>query len=321
MSSMSVLRVTAAGALLFAAGVVSFAQAPAPTPANPWFQAAPLPEPSEEVLGAPVNGKLYAFSGLGPGFRPRALVYEYDPASNAWAKKKPMQLNSHHVAFAGLNNKIYAFGGFVLPEAGRAGVEPDRQRLGIRPRNGRVEGARADADQARRRGRRRRQRQDLRHRRRQFDRRRHRERHPPDASAQRADHGRGIRPRDQHLAGGAQHAGRAQPSCDRERRRQALRHRRPHRLGLHHRRQQQYRPGRDVRPGNRSVDARARRCRPAAAPWAGASTTTTSSSPAASTRTAPCSRPTGRSRPTMPRSIAGRCCPRCRIRATASPPA
>ena len=118
MSSMSMLRFAGAGALLFAAGVVSFAQAPAPTPANPWFQAAPLPEASEEVLGAAVNGKLYGFSGLGPGFRPRALVYEYDPASNAWAKKKPMRLNSHHVAFAGLNNRIYAFGGFVLPEAG-----------------------------------------------------------------------------------------------------------------------------------------------------------------------------------------------------------
>src|SRR5262245_65873669 len=110
----------------FAATVViatpALAQAPAPTPANPWFAAAPLPEPSEEVLGAPIGGKLYGFSGLGPGFRPRALVFEYDPASNQWSKKKPMRLNSHHVAFVGLNNKIYAFGGFVLPEAGRAAV-------------------------------------------------------------------------------------------------------------------------------------------------------------------------------------------------------
>src|SRR3954452_8104175 len=96
----------------------ALAQPPAPSPANPWFTAAAFPEPSEEVLGAPIGGKLYGFSGLGPGFRPRALVYEYDPASNAWSKKKPMRLNAHHVAFAAVNNKIYAFGGFVLPEQG-----------------------------------------------------------------------------------------------------------------------------------------------------------------------------------------------------------
>ena len=113
----------AAGALILATSAAP-AQAPNPTPANPWFQAAPLPEPSEEILGTAVNGKLYGFSGLGPGFRPRALVYEYDPASNAWAKKKPMRLNSHHVAFAAFNNKIYAFGGFILPEQGPPAWNP-----------------------------------------------------------------------------------------------------------------------------------------------------------------------------------------------------
>ena len=62
----------------FAAAVVvttpALAQPPAPSPANPWFTAAPLPEPSEEVLGAPIGGKLYGFSGLGPGFRPRDWI-------------------------------------------------------------------------------------------------------------------------------------------------------------------------------------------------------------------------------------------------------
>ena len=124
MSSCCVLRSAIAGVGLTVAITAALAQAPAPTPANPWFQAAPLPEPSEEVLGAPLNGKLYGFSGLAPGFRPRALVYEYDSVSNAWAKKKPMRLNSHHVAFAALNDKIYAFGGFVLPEAGPPAWSP-----------------------------------------------------------------------------------------------------------------------------------------------------------------------------------------------------
>lgn len=94
------------------------AQAPAPSAANPWVQLAPFPEPSEEVLGATANGKLYVFCGLGPGWKPLALVYEFDPATNAWTKKKPMALASHHVAFASLNNKIYAFGGFTLPASG-----------------------------------------------------------------------------------------------------------------------------------------------------------------------------------------------------------
>src|SRR5882757_5392379 len=85
MPSIRVLCVAVAGTALVAAVTAALAQVPAPTPANPWFQAAPLPEPSEEVLGAAVNGKLYGFSGLGPGFRPRALVYEYDPAGNAWS--------------------------------------------------------------------------------------------------------------------------------------------------------------------------------------------------------------------------------------------
>jgi N-acetylneuraminic acid mutarotase len=85
---------------------------------------APFPEPSEEVLGATANGKLYVFAGLAPGWKPKALVYEYDPAANQWTKKKPMRLPSHHVSFASLNNKIYAFGGFTLPESGPPAWNP-----------------------------------------------------------------------------------------------------------------------------------------------------------------------------------------------------
>jgi N-acetylneuraminic acid mutarotase len=98
------------------------AQAPAspatPTEANPWIMGAPFPDPSEEVLGATANGKFYVLCGLAPGWKPKAMVYEYDPAANQWTKKKPMRLPSHHVAFASVNNKIYAFGGFHLPESG-----------------------------------------------------------------------------------------------------------------------------------------------------------------------------------------------------------
>ena len=113
------------GAVLAACTAAAVAQAPAaPTAANPWVQGAPFPEASEEVLGATAGGKLYVFAGLAPGWKPRAMVFEFDPASNQWAKKRPMRLPSHHVAFATLNNKIYAFGGFTSPESGPPAWNP-----------------------------------------------------------------------------------------------------------------------------------------------------------------------------------------------------
>jgi N-acetylneuraminic acid mutarotase len=104
--------------------VATPAAPPAPSAANPWIQGAPFPDASEEVLGATAGGKLYVFAGLAPGWKPKAMVLEYDPTSNAWSKKKPMRLASHHVAFAALNNKIYAFGGFTFPESGPPGWNP-----------------------------------------------------------------------------------------------------------------------------------------------------------------------------------------------------
>src|SRR5215470_13358295 len=120
-----------AGTVLLALAVPAaqlLAQTPpgptAPTAANPWTNLAPFPTPSEEVLGATADGKLYVFAGLAPGWKPKAMVQEFDPAANSWTQKKPMPLASHHVAFATLNNKIYAFGGFKLPESGPAAWEP-----------------------------------------------------------------------------------------------------------------------------------------------------------------------------------------------------
>lgn len=89
-----------------------------------WIKLAPFPDPSEELLGASAGGKMYVFCGLAPGWVPKALVYEYDPATDKWAKKKPMGLPSHHVAFTEYRGKIYAFGGFVLPQSGPAAWVP-----------------------------------------------------------------------------------------------------------------------------------------------------------------------------------------------------
>ncbi len=89
-----------------------------------WVKRAPFPEPSEELVGMSAAGKFYVFGGLGPGWIPQGLVYEYDPGSDAWTKKKPMALPAHHVAFTELNGKLYAFGGFVPPESGPPAWRP-----------------------------------------------------------------------------------------------------------------------------------------------------------------------------------------------------
>src|SRR4029077_11970492 len=80
-----------------------------------WEKLAPFPEPAEEILGAAAGGKMYVFAGFIPFWKPKGLVYEYDPATDHWTKKKPMALPSHHVAFTEYHGKIYAFGGFVYP--------------------------------------------------------------------------------------------------------------------------------------------------------------------------------------------------------------
>jgi N-acetylneuraminic acid mutarotase len=105
--------------LLIAAAPASFAQAK-------WGQLAPFPEPNEEILGVPANGKLYVLAGLvsAPIWTPIGLVYEYDPATDHWTKKKPMALPAHHVALAEYHGKIYAFGGFVAPQSGPAAWVP-----------------------------------------------------------------------------------------------------------------------------------------------------------------------------------------------------
>jgi N-acetylneuraminic acid mutarotase len=110
------------GAALLGACVATPVAAQAPQ--GPWLTLAPFPVPSEEVLGAAANGKMYVFAGLAPVWKPKALVYEYDPAGNTWTQKKPMPLPSHHVAFASFNGKIYGFGGFKPPESGPPAWDP-----------------------------------------------------------------------------------------------------------------------------------------------------------------------------------------------------
>ncbi|HJQ63036.1 MAG TPA: hypothetical protein VJ834_09245 [Burkholderiales bacterium] len=92
--------------------------------AQKWVKLAAFPEPSEELWGASARGKLYVFGGLAPGWKPKSLVYEYEPDNDTWIKKKNMPLGSHHVAAAELNGKIYMFGGFKYPDSGKPGWQP-----------------------------------------------------------------------------------------------------------------------------------------------------------------------------------------------------
>jgi hypothetical protein len=59
------------------------------------------------LLGASINGKLYASQGQLPGFKPAGLVYEYDPAGDKRTEKKPMPHPIHHSAVTVLNGKMY----------------------------------------------------------------------------------------------------------------------------------------------------------------------------------------------------------------------
>ena len=80
------------------AGAPAASRNPAAPPQGKWIKLAPFPQATGELLGAAINGKLYASQGLLPGFKPAGLVYEYDPASDAWTQKKPMPHPVHHAA-------------------------------------------------------------------------------------------------------------------------------------------------------------------------------------------------------------------------------
>ena len=99
-------------------------RSPAGPPQGKWIRLAPFPQATGELLGAAINGKLYAAQGLLPGFKPAGLVYEYDPAGDAWTQKKPMPHPVHHAAVTALKGKMYLFGGFDLPAAGSPGWNP-----------------------------------------------------------------------------------------------------------------------------------------------------------------------------------------------------
>src|SRR5262249_29453843 len=128
----------AGAALLASASPAARAQAPgpaAPTVINPWAVLTPFPEPAEELLGVTAGGKL---------------------------------LHLLRSCLHGLQRQNLCVRRFQAADDRRPFLGSDRQFLGIRPRGGFLEGAGANADQARRGRRGRRQWQNLRGRRSQL---------------------------------------------------------------------------------------------------------------------------------------------------------
>src|SRR3990167_5651463 len=93
-----------------------------------WTKCAPFPEPSQEIGGTSVNGKLYVIGGLpfaaGQSPAPKGIVWEYDGATDKWAKRKNMPAPAHHVAVTSYRGKLYVFGGGTQVEPGGSNWVP-----------------------------------------------------------------------------------------------------------------------------------------------------------------------------------------------------
>lgn len=72
---------------------------------------------AEELSGAVVNGKFYAFGGWGGPDGVFNFVEEFDPSNNTWTSKAPMPTTRASATAVAYNNKIYVFGGYYDNDA------------------------------------------------------------------------------------------------------------------------------------------------------------------------------------------------------------
>src|SRR3954464_403135 len=89
--------------------VAAASTAAAQYPEGHWQNFAPYPQPTQEVGGAVVNGKLYILGGYGAN-APGGLagwLNEYDPGADKWTKKKDIPMPVHHEAITGFKDKFY----------------------------------------------------------------------------------------------------------------------------------------------------------------------------------------------------------------------
>jgi N-acetylneuraminic acid mutarotase len=97
--------------ILVSAAIVLISSNTAHAQKGHWEQAAPFPEPSQEIGGTALDGKIYILGGLINAQIPKGMVWEYDSATDKWTKKKDMPLPSHHLGVVGYKGKLYVFGG------------------------------------------------------------------------------------------------------------------------------------------------------------------------------------------------------------------
>ena len=85
------------------------ANAPAQLPGK-WITRAPMPSARTEVAAVELGGKIYVIGGYDKGSH---LVEEYDPATDSWRGRASLPKPLHHVGAAALNGKIYVIGGYI----------------------------------------------------------------------------------------------------------------------------------------------------------------------------------------------------------------
>jgi len=77
-----------------------------------WKQRADMPTARNGLSACAVNGKIYAFGGMGEGvYNSISTVEEYDSATDKWTKKADMPVPRNNATASAVNGKIYIIGG------------------------------------------------------------------------------------------------------------------------------------------------------------------------------------------------------------------
>jgi len=102
-----------------------------------WTRMKPLPQGTNEVVGAVVDGLLYVYGGerertahvYGGGLKlrtqPLGMFWAYNPKTDSWSRLKGNPVPVQHAAAAAIGKKFYLFGGFRLPDTGKIGWYPE----------------------------------------------------------------------------------------------------------------------------------------------------------------------------------------------------
>ena len=91
---------TRAGTTLMLAALTLLSGGLAHAQKGRWIKGADMPEPSQEIGGTAVDGKIVLLGGLINAQIPRPLVWQYDSKTDKWTKMKDMPRAGHHFGTA-----------------------------------------------------------------------------------------------------------------------------------------------------------------------------------------------------------------------------